>query len=151
LSNGSSGWICASDRNLKNEITPVDGLSVLKQVVELPVATWSFRTVPGVRHVGPMAQDFMAAFHLGNDNKMISAMDANGVALAAIQGLAQVQKETDARLAAKDAEIAALKLRLAVVEQTQRADIAVLKQSLAELRAALETTTIPTGPLALRK
>ena len=35
---------------------------------------------------GPMAQDFYAAFGLGNSDKSIGLLDASGVALAAIQG-----------------------------------------------------------------
>ena len=57
-----------------------------------------------------MAQDFYAAFRLGNDNKSISTVDAQGVALAAIQGLNQVVQE-------KTREIATLKARLAAIEK----------------------------------
>jgi hypothetical protein len=149
--NGTSGWGCASDRALKQDIVAVDAKEMLNRVLALPVSSWSFRTSPEARHVGPMAQDFMAAFHLGIDDKTISTMDEGGVALAAIQGLAQVQKETDARLNAKDAEISALKQRLAVVERTQYAEMAALKQSLADLRAALETTATRNSSLALHQ
>ena len=59
-----------------------------------------------IRHMGPMAQDFYAAFGLGTDDKHIATIDADGVALAAIQGLNQ--KLTD-ELARKDTEIAELR------------------------------------------
>ena len=60
-----------------------------------------------------MAQDFHAAFGLGDDDKHINQLDSESVALAAIQGLYQTMKiET----ATKDAEIAALKHRLADLE-----------------------------------
>jgi hypothetical protein len=36
-----------------------------------------------------MAQDFKAAFGLGNDDRSIGTVDSEGVALAAIQGLNQ--------------------------------------------------------------
>ena len=65
---------------------------------------------PSNKHIGPMAQDFHAAFELGTDDKTINTSDAQGVALAAIQGLYQLLQE-------KDAEIADLEARLAVVEQ----------------------------------
>jgi trimeric autotransporter adhesin len=142
--NGTSGWGCASDRALKQNIVAVDAKEMLSRVLTLPVSSWSFKASPEWRHVGPMAQDFMAAFHLGIDDKTISTMDEGGVALAAIQGLAQIVQE-------KDAEIAALKQRLAAVEQTQRAEIAALKRSLADLRAALETTATRSNPLALHQ
>jgi len=68
---------------------------------------------PSVRHLGPMAQDFRAAFGLGEDDRHISSSDADGVALAAIQGLNQKLEETvrqkDARIAALEQNVAELK------------------------------------------
>jgi len=40
-----------------------------------------------------MAQDFYSAFGIGEDEKYISTIDADGVALAAIQGLYQMNLE----------------------------------------------------------
>ena len=40
-----------------------------------------------MRHVGPMAQDFYAAFGVGEDDRDITSIDEDGVALAAIQAL----------------------------------------------------------------
>jgi septal ring factor EnvC (AmiA/AmiB activator) len=71
-----------------------------------------------VRHVGPMAQDFQAAFGLnGSDDKHISVVDESGVALAAIQGLNQKLEETRAELKRRDVENAELKARLEKIEQ----------------------------------
>ena len=58
-----------------------------------------------------MAQDFHAAFGLGTDDKHIATVDADGVALAAIQGLNQKLNE-------KDAEIQALKQSVAELKET---------------------------------
>jgi hypothetical protein len=53
-----------------------------------PLSSWSYKAEnPFVRHIGPTAQDFYAAFGLGPDNKHITTIDEGGVALAAIQGL----------------------------------------------------------------
>jgi len=49
--------------------------------------------------MGPMAQDFWAAIGLGDSDKSITTVDADGVALAAIQGLHQVVQERDQRIA----------------------------------------------------
>ena len=57
-----------------------------------------------------MAQDFHAAFGLGADDKHIATVDADGVALAAIQGLNEKLKE-------KDAKIEAMEKRLADLEE----------------------------------
>src|SRR5207253_10920040 len=78
------------DRNAKTEFEPVDTAAVLKRVAALPIQQWRFKTEqPGVKHVGPMAQDFHAAFGLGALPTAIATVDADGVALAAIQGLNQ--------------------------------------------------------------
>ena len=60
-------------------------------------------------HLDPMSQDFMAAFGLGNNDKAIGFQDADGVALAAIQGLHQLVQQ-------KDAELAVLKRKLETIE-----------------------------------
>ena len=45
-----------------------------------------------------MAQDFYKAFNVGEDNKHINTVDADGVSLAAIQGLYQLLKEKDSKI-----------------------------------------------------
>jgi hypothetical protein len=94
----------------------LDGPTVLAKVAALPVSQWNYKTdSQEVQHIGPMAQDFHAAFGLdGADDKHISVVDEGGVALAAIQGLNQ-KLETEAQ--AKDAEIQALKTPLGKLEQ----------------------------------
>lgn len=57
---------------------------------------WRYKSEPeDVRHIGPVAQDFRAAFNLGADDKHISTVDADGVALASVQALYQLIKERD--------------------------------------------------------
>ena len=83
-----SGSQCPiSDRNAKRDIVPVDSERLLEQVAELPISEWSYRTESSVRHIGPMAQDFHAAFSTGEGDTCIPTVDENGVALAAIQAL----------------------------------------------------------------
>ena len=89
----------------------------------LPITTWSYKQDPGVRHIGPMAEDFFSAFAVGADAKGISVTDSAGVTLAAIQGLNQVVQE-------KDKEITDLKSRVEALEK--------LVQSLAREKAAAE-------------
>ena len=60
-----------------------------------------------------MAQDFHAAFGLGTDERHIATVDADGVALAAIQGL---NEKLEAEVKAKDARISELEKRLAAIE-----------------------------------
>ncbi len=77
-----------SDRNLKRDIEGVDDQSVLDRVAEMPISTWSYKSDdPSVRHMGPMAQDFKAAFGLGTTDRAYDPIDAHGVELAAIKAL----------------------------------------------------------------
>lgn len=95
-----------SDRNSKTNSVPVDGRDVLEKVATLPIATWNYKSQDqSIRHIGPMAQDFHTAFGVGEDEKHITSVDADGVALAAIQGLNQKLEE---QLQAKEARIDAL-------------------------------------------
>jgi hypothetical protein len=87
LAAGSGTWASLSDRNVKTNIAPLDDATVLAKVAQLPISRWSYKTEHGVRHVGPMAQDFYAAFKVGEDDRHITSIDEDGVALAAIKAL----------------------------------------------------------------
>ena len=102
--------IFSSSRTLKDGFVAVDPLSILSRVAGIPISTWKYKTdKAGIRHLGPMAEDFAANFGLGADNRTISVTDVNGVALAAIQGL-------NSLLVEKDHELADLKQRLEKLE-----------------------------------
>jgi hypothetical protein len=99
-----------SDRNLKEAFAGVDAHAILDGVVSLPISTWIYRADPdGARHLGPMAQDFKATFDLGASDRAIHKIDADGVALAAIQAL-------HADLQAARSENEALRQRLTALE-----------------------------------
>ncbi len=87
-----------SDRTAKTNFTAVDTRDVLQKVVTLPITAWNFKKDDKVQHLGPMAQDFYAAFNLGKDDKHIATVDEEGVALAAIQGLNQKLETENAKL-----------------------------------------------------
>ena len=82
----------------------------------LPISEWSYTTERGVRHVGPMAQDFFAAFNVGEDDRHITSIDEDGVALAAIKALDALARQRDlatkSELACKDAEIGNLRAQM---------------------------------------
>jgi len=110
-----------SDRNLKENFESVDVQSVLERVAELPISRWNFRVDSNVPHIGPMAQDFHAAFGVGPDDRHIATVDADGVALAAIQGLnTKVERRsqsTEASIQVLRAENADLRRRLEQLER----------------------------------
>jgi hypothetical protein len=105
-----------SDRNAKENFQPVDSRGVLEKIVGLPITRWNYKEDKRTLHVGPMAQDFHAAFGLGTDEKHISMVDEAGVALAAIQGLNQKLEESlrqrDARIAELEKTVGELKTLL---------------------------------------
>ncbi|MGH7950451.1 MAG: tail fiber domain-containing protein [Limisphaerales bacterium] len=108
----ANGVLLTSDRNAKEDFESVNPETVLAKVSSLPITEWNYKTDAATqKHIGPMAQDFHAAFDLnGKDDKHISVIDEGGVALAAIQGLNQKLNE-------KDAEIQDLKQRLDRLEK----------------------------------
>lgn len=117
-------WTCASSREVKENFATVDTRWVLDQLASLEITTWNYKgqSAHGY-HMGPVAQDFYAAFGLGETAEAITGSDASAVALAAIQGLYEVVKE-------KEASIAALETTLAE-QQTQieglQAEVTALK------------------------
>ena len=93
VASGSGSWSSVSDRNAKANFVTIDPRDVLNRVAAMPISTWNYKTQDqSIRHIGPMAQDFYAAFGVGEDNKHISTIDADGVSLAAIQGLYQISR-----------------------------------------------------------
>ncbi len=114
-----------SSRESKHRITSLNPEQVLSRVLALPIKEWSYKdSLAGIRHVGPMAEDFHQAFGLGENTSGIATLDTSGIALAAIQGLDKkiveqdkVLAEQGKKMAAKDAEITALQTKLAQLTQ----------------------------------
>jgi len=96
---------------VKENFTSVDRTKVLAKVIAMPVTEWNYKgDAADKKHIGPVAQDFQAAFGLnGDDNKHISVVDEGGVALAAIQGLNQKLEEQKTENAELKHEVAELK------------------------------------------
>lgn len=115
----ASSWAALSDRNAKENFEPVDTAAILEKLAALPVTAWTYKDDPNHRrYIGPVAQDFHAAFGLGDD-VTINTLDTDGVALAAIQALARgnhelrrMNDEMKRENEALRAEIAAIKARL---------------------------------------
>jgi Chaperone of endosialidase len=105
----------SSDRNLKTNVQNLNAQKVLEQVAMMPMTRWNYkRDASTVQHIGPMAQDFHAAFGLnGNDGTHINAVDANGVAFAAIKGMYEKNR-------ALEHQVETLEARLSALEKTAR-------------------------------
>src|SRR5207245_5606908 len=78
---GSGSWTTLSDRNAKTHFTPVNPRELLDRVARLPIQSWSYKSQgDSIRHIGPTAQEFHAAFTVGEDDQHIATVDADGVA-----------------------------------------------------------------------
>ena len=115
LAAGGGSWTAISDRNAKENFEPVNGRAVLEKVAALPLATWNYKSQDSsIRHLGPTAQDFKAAFAVGETDTGITSVDADGVAFAAIQGLNQ---KLDQQMKANDRQIELLQKRNKSLEE----------------------------------
>jgi hypothetical protein len=78
---------------------PTGARDILERLNQLPVSVWTYGyDHDTVRHLGPMAQDFAAAFGLGDSNRRINLLDANGVVMVACQVLSERVTELEHRL-----------------------------------------------------
>jgi trimeric autotransporter adhesin len=127
----------SSDRNLKTNIAPVNPREILERVLGLHISTWSYTNDDSrARHIGPMAQDFFVAFQVGADNRHIASVDADGVALAAIQGINELLNE-------KAMRISELEKRIALLERQSAAERAATAQWQARLEAMERLVSAP--------
>ncbi|HYW10130.1 MAG TPA: tail fiber domain-containing protein [Longimicrobium sp.] len=124
---GGGSFNTVSDRNRKELFEVLDGEEVLARIRAVPVTSWSYLSEGrATRHIGPMAQDWHAAFRLSSDSLTINSGDFDGVNLLGIQAL-------ERRTTAQAAQIAALGAELAV--KTER--IETLEARIARLEALL--------------
>jgi hypothetical protein len=126
---GGGSWNSYSDRGSKENFRAVDDQALLARLAEVPMSTWNYKAQdPSIRHIGPMAQDFNALLdELGGEGETyINALDADGVALAAIQGLYELTQEQATRIEALQAEKA-----------SQAAEVSALRADLEEMEARL--------------
>jgi hypothetical protein len=85
---------------------PMDGQEVLERLAALPISTWRYHWEdPGIRHLGPMSQDFMEAFGLDSDDRMINLLDASGVTMVSIQALYRRLERLTARVSELEARL----------------------------------------------
>ena len=92
-------WTNACDRNLKENFTPLDENEILNRLESVPIQKWNYKNEPQADHIGPVAQDFYAAYQLGDSEKSIGTVDADGVAFAAIKALHKTLREQQERIA----------------------------------------------------
>jgi len=81
-------WTNVSDVNKKENFTEVDSQSILDKIANLDITRWNYKVQDSsITHIGPMAQDFYAAFGLGEFATNISSLDPASIALSGVQAL----------------------------------------------------------------
>jgi hypothetical protein len=111
---GSGVFNCTSSRLTKENFADVNGEELLTTLRAVPVTTWNYVSEgKQARHIGPMAEDFHAAFGLGTGDTTIGVQDLAGISIAAVKAL----EERTAELQAKTAEVDELRARLLSLEE----------------------------------
>ena len=148
----SSGyaWASSSSRDLKENLVEHDYSDTLTRIMDMPIYTYNFRTVdPGIKSIGPVAQDFNRLFPSDKDQLSIVERDMCGVALAGVKGVklgldslySDVNtrfENVDSRFASNSDTTSALQSRIAVLESSlvsASAQIAAMESRLAALEA----------------
>jgi hypothetical protein len=139
LAPGGTSWATISDRNAKKNFRSVDTVAVLEKLAALPVQRWHYRweADDAVPHLGPVAQDFKAAFYPGRDETSLTTQEVDGVALAAIQGLNQKLEARSQEFGARSRELEAKSEELAARSQRLEAENAALRARLEKLEQLL--------------
>lgn len=123
LASGGGAFINASDVNMKEHFRDLDGEDVLAKIAGMAIREWNYRSQDAsIRHAGPTSQDFRAAFGLGETPLGINSIDADGIALRAIQALEVRTRDVDAIVqenADLKAALLALQARLDRLEAKQ--------------------------------
>ncbi len=130
---GVSGWTNICDRNKKQSFRPIDGEELLKKIRTIPITEWSYKGSDlSIRYIGPMAQDFYSAFHLGGKDSLgINSISIDGVNMAGIQAL-------EKRTAELQLATAELEKRTNELQKTHER-ISALETSLNKLSAIVQT------------
>ena len=122
---GGGSWSSLSDRNAKVGFEAIDPKWILSEVARMPITRWSYKSQgTSVRHIGPVAQDFKTAFGVGENDTTITTVDADGVALAAIQGLHQLVQEKDREITQQQKDLQ----RLSILVKSLAAKIELLER-----------------------
>lgn len=150
LAAGGGAWATISDINKKENFQKVVGEEVLSKIATMDIQEWNYITQEDkIRHLGPTAQDFHAAFGLGESDTTITTVDIDGINLLAVQTLEKRTQELknqnttlQIQLSSQANEIAELKALLLqqTAELTSKEEKITTFQNLEARLAAIETT-----------
>jgi len=152
LAPNAGAWANLSDRARKEGFRDLDGEAVLQKIAAMPIPEWNYRAQgAATRHVGPMAQDFRAAFGLGEDDLTITTSDISGINMLAVQALERRTadlEEVRAELQAARAELRDTRDAMGEARAeiaALRTDRAAAEQRMARLEAAVQRLATGAG------
>jgi len=117
----ANGTNYPSSRTLKEGFSAVDNREVLQRLSRVPVSVWTYKSDTDKQpHIGPVTEDFSAAFDFLQVDGKLNTIDLHGVAMAAIQGLNEVVSEKDARILELEQRLAAIEAQLSEADTTQQ-------------------------------
>jgi hypothetical protein len=113
--------------DIKSNFEEIETSEILDRVSDLHISAWTYNDPErGGRHIGPMAGEFNRLFGVGESDDFINAVDSYGVALAAIQGLADISEEQAQEIIALEAQNAKLLERMETAERQRNLQFWVL-------------------------
>lgn len=132
MRHGQSGWSNYCDRNKKENFENIDGEWLLAKIRNIPITKWNYKkTDPLEKYMGPMAQDFYAAFQLGGTDSLgINSISIDGVNMAGVQALEKRTAEMKTTIDLLSVENKELKKQILSVNK--------IKDELLELKAELQ-------------
>lgn len=100
---GQNAWGSISDSTKKERLLPMNHADILRKIGAMKLSSWNYKGQREIRHYGPMAQDFYAAF--GHDalgpigcDTLIYSHDFSGVTFAGVQALIRENEQLKAKL-----------------------------------------------------
>ncbi len=92
-------WTNGSSIAFKENFSALNASDILAKVNSLPILEWNYiNEDPGIKHIGPLAEDFYSLFNVGNDAQHISTIDPAGIALLSIQALSAKESSSSSKL-----------------------------------------------------
>ena len=109
-------WTNGSSRSFKENFQSINTEEILETLMGLEIQKWEYKGSDEGQHLGPIAEDFHKAFGLGSNEKYITTVDIDGVALAAVQGVAKENQSLKERIQIVENENRELRERLDRIE-----------------------------------
>ena len=122
IGRGQNSWAAISDSTKKERLLPINHTELLRKINGIRLSTWNYKGQHTIRHYGPMAQDFYAAF--GHDglgqvgcDTLIYSHDFAGVTFAGVQALIRENEKLKAETQRLASQLADYQARLELIEK----------------------------------